>query len=550
MDGASHPFAAKFQHKALPDAANHMRLLRILDNNFSETIKIRCSTTTWLVYMMPSYHAISYTWGDTESNTTILINDKKFRVRTNCEFVLKQAYRCNKSYNYWIDAICIDQENLEEKSKQVGIMGNIYQTADQVLACVGAHADDSSFLFREVALTRAIREIRYERGHRAYERGRYDSKAFVTLCQQYGIFTIRRFLHAVGHFTQRPYFSRLWVVQELQNAKQAYFLCGQDTLPKKAIQDIFVALDNVFFRLPWRSQSTLISLLWSLRAMVHPRTNLEYRRSSHERLSNVYFFTTDSVYEARLFLDVKPLQCTQRRDKLYGILSILDWGDVVPPSPDYTKSDFEVALEFIQPITRIMVGKDEFVDAAKTCSDLIFLLELDERSDGVFKAIEARHGVPESFFGGPRLVVDAPYTRVRTLAKGWRVSGKPFIKHSSQSSVWKLPGFNKSRAMLPRWVREGDWILKPNTAAESELESWLLVLRAIADGVFSPIIGQGFLSSGYNTGPADSIFQVYWNVEDLIVSVIMAGCSERSVNHGVCKRQAPGSSYAIRQGYG
>ncbi|KAH8788136.1 heterokaryon incompatibility protein-domain-containing protein, partial [Diaporthe sp. PMI_573] len=132
-----------FKHDALPDAANHIRLLEVLDDNYSETIKIRCRMATWPVDAMPSYHAISYTWGDLESNITILINDKTFRVRMNCEFALKQAYWYGKSCYYWVDAVCIDQGNLEEKGKQVAMMGMIYKSADHVLACVGDHADDS-----------------------------------------------------------------------------------------------------------------------------------------------------------------------------------------------------------------------------------------------------------------------------------------------------------------------------------------------------------------------------------------------------------------------
>lgn len=65
---------------------------------------------------------------------------------TNCEFVLRQAHWHGQCRYYWVDAICIDQSNLDEKSKQVVIMANIYKRAAHVLAYVGDHADDSLFL--------------------------------------------------------------------------------------------------------------------------------------------------------------------------------------------------------------------------------------------------------------------------------------------------------------------------------------------------------------------------------------------------------------------
>lgn len=124
-----------------------MRLLEVLDENHSDSIEVCCRMTTWQTDSTPPYHAISYTWGDPDSNTTILINDQPFSVRKNCEFALKQARWHGKSRYYWVDAICIDQGNLNEKSKQVEMMGRIYKRAEHVLAYVGDHIEDSLFLF-------------------------------------------------------------------------------------------------------------------------------------------------------------------------------------------------------------------------------------------------------------------------------------------------------------------------------------------------------------------------------------------------------------------
>lgn len=126
MDSPSSSFENVFTHEPLPDAANYIRLLEVLDDDYSETIKVRCELTKWPIDSVPSYRAISYTWGDPESNTFILMNDKTLLVRTNCEFALKQAYWYKKKrskwprkrWYYWVDAICIDQTNLGEKGSQ------------------------------------------------------------------------------------------------------------------------------------------------------------------------------------------------------------------------------------------------------------------------------------------------------------------------------------------------------------------------------------------------------------------------------------------------
>lgn len=84
------PTALLFKHDPLPDPASHLRLLEIL-----QTSSIKCKLTTRPADPdnLPSYHAISYTWAEHDSNTIIWFNGKPFPVRTNCEFVLRHLSR-------------------------------------------------------------------------------------------------------------------------------------------------------------------------------------------------------------------------------------------------------------------------------------------------------------------------------------------------------------------------------------------------------------------------------------------------------------------------
>lgn len=86
----------------------------------------------------PPYHAISYTWGDPGLTARVTVKGRRMEVRQNCEYVLRQA--CwhgggggggSTSRSYWVDAICIDQGNLEEKGRQVAMMGGIYQAGSR-----------------------------------------------------------------------------------------------------------------------------------------------------------------------------------------------------------------------------------------------------------------------------------------------------------------------------------------------------------------------------------------------------------------------------------
>ncbi|OAL43075.1 heterokaryon incompatibility, partial [Pyrenochaeta sp. DS3sAY3a] len=85
----------------------------------------------------PSYSCLSYMWGDPEEQHAILINGKTFKVRRNLWDFLRVAQ--TKLFNnfLWIDALCIDQQNTQERNHQVQQMGNIYSRAKTVLLWLG-----------------------------------------------------------------------------------------------------------------------------------------------------------------------------------------------------------------------------------------------------------------------------------------------------------------------------------------------------------------------------------------------------------------------------
>ncbi|KAH8729126.1 heterokaryon incompatibility protein-domain-containing protein, partial [Phaeosphaeriaceae sp. PMI808] len=124
-----------FKHNPLPDSTTHMRLLEIAEGNFDQ--HVACKLSVWPMNAVPSYLAISYTWGPTDPPAIITINEKQLEVRQNCEYVLQQAFSSKASQYFWVDALCIDQTSNEEKNDQVAMMGQIYNQAEHVFACVG-----------------------------------------------------------------------------------------------------------------------------------------------------------------------------------------------------------------------------------------------------------------------------------------------------------------------------------------------------------------------------------------------------------------------------
>ncbi|OAL05129.1 hypothetical protein IQ06DRAFT_242916, partial [Phaeosphaeriaceae sp. SRC1lsM3a] len=83
------------------------------------------------------YQAVSYTWGDPPADHVIELNGTSFSVLRNLWAFLHQA-RANRVTGYlWIDAICIDQTTIAERNHQVGMMGDIYYSASNVIVWLG-----------------------------------------------------------------------------------------------------------------------------------------------------------------------------------------------------------------------------------------------------------------------------------------------------------------------------------------------------------------------------------------------------------------------------
>jgi hypothetical protein len=104
--------ATSFKHDKLPDSATHIRLLRV--KHCVENQQLACQLSTRALKRGPCFFAISYTWGDPCNTTEITIDDQTFKVRQNCESVLRQAFGVEATAYFWIDAICIDQEEDQE----------------------------------------------------------------------------------------------------------------------------------------------------------------------------------------------------------------------------------------------------------------------------------------------------------------------------------------------------------------------------------------------------------------------------------------------------
>jgi hypothetical protein len=108
-----------------------IRLL-LIDPN-SRGSPISCRSQEVRLSSKPDYFALSYTWGAPVSTHTIQVNGHSVPVRQNLYTALQYLRDENEPQVFWIDALCINQEDVPERNQQVQIMGQIYKGAAETV---------------------------------------------------------------------------------------------------------------------------------------------------------------------------------------------------------------------------------------------------------------------------------------------------------------------------------------------------------------------------------------------------------------------------------
>jgi hypothetical protein len=95
----------------------------------------------------PVYEALSYEWGLPKSESFIVLDGRRTQVRENLYQALLHLRHPEKASTLWVDALCINQSDVDERNRQVQLMGQIFMRAVKVLAWFGLDDEWTSAAF-------------------------------------------------------------------------------------------------------------------------------------------------------------------------------------------------------------------------------------------------------------------------------------------------------------------------------------------------------------------------------------------------------------------
>ena len=209
-----------------------IRLLELYYGNDDEDI--RCHLITTPLEFAPPYEALSYTWGDPSKSTSLSVGKFTLEIRRNLDVALRHlrkryhpASKATESVfrRLWIDALCINQDDIQERNQQVLLMFKIYQRAEQVPIWLGEESDDSNLAMDLIS------------NMQEDSPGRLDP--FESLLKLHGSSDGEHLnpqdpqeWKAFHKLMDRPWWRRIWVVQELMAAQgKAIVGCGSKWIP-------------------------------------------------------------------------------------------------------------------------------------------------------------------------------------------------------------------------------------------------------------------------------------------------------------------------------
>ena len=355
-----------YRHEQLP-GERYIRLVKL--DVVSPNGDIHCSIAAFSLDKCPAFLALSYTWGSavegdpgTEETRQLLCSGTRLDGTPNLIDALTVFQKLHHRSFFWIDAICINQLDDAERSAQVSMMDIIYSQAATVLVWLGMPdpllksylwmLNDLQDLvttynkrYGESALSRQdIKSAHFLRGL-----GVPDDVDFLKICKEYAQFC-----------TNRRWFKRAWVIQEVALATNIKVFCGENALDWQRME----SLSRLMITSTWSARLNELGVHNAGRevqsmAMARPFCQLERARKGgglifmRERFQQFFGKITqeEEWFGALLYIlaGARPMKCFDQRDIVFSSIGVANYilpQAMAPPlHADYGKSKAKVYLD-------------------------------------------------------------------------------------------------------------------------------------------------------------------------------------------------------------
>ena len=379
--------ACLFRHAPLK--ANEIRLCRVLETltKYGQIqlelqhfpFKRTEGSNTTLHSDLPQYTGLSYAWGDDPPSHMIVIDEGCFQIRSNLHLFLQSTHELHEHDTwFWIDQICIDQENVSERNEVVREMERIYSNACSTRIWLGEGNGTTKAAFEVFTEFEGF----FEGGDRKTRNKRF--KRLVDVGRDV------TWLLDVSEMRARSYWSRLWTIQEVWLATHFCMQCGTQkfqakhktrTRPKR--RDRLGTIGGC------RHCSHLASIVDFTFDEWHRKmapAGMPKNQTFAMGMLEIYNGDDPSLYNV---LDLFNGQCLDPRDQVYAVQSLVAPSERI--EVDYTLTTIEVfsavCMRMIPPTPLGFLGDPESSSHKELMKDWLNLTVRLAEAMGIWKDV-------------------------------------------------------------------------------------------------------------------------------------------------------------------
>ena len=324
------------QFPPLDRSKNQTRLVHLASGSDLETENgstICCTLSVVSLDDEPNYEALSYAWGSSCDRVSITLNGSSFPVSQNLYSALTYLRPAVGERVLWIDALCINQDDNNERTHQVQLMQGIYSGAESVIAWLGEPWDYSNAAFD-------LFDLLSKKPHLHID---------PTVGESIGMNGIdlesSEVRNSIKTFFLVPWWQRIWTVQESILSKELYYMSGRHIVHDSRVKvwAAFISQHLSCCDGVW-SETVGKEAIQGHRTIVSVMVDAGRLRAYKQDFLSRNFLSTLSAFRHRL--------STDPRDKLYGLLALASGPEKAIVEPRYTMSATEVyksaAMELIK----------------------------------------------------------------------------------------------------------------------------------------------------------------------------------------------------------
>jgi hypothetical protein len=298
--------------------------IRLLDSWQSTEDTVSYSLRTVSLDDELEYTALSYTWGEPRLTHSIECDGVEIKITANLHSALQRVRQWGRgpAKTLWVDAICVDQENLEERGHQVRSMRRTFSAAAMTVVYLGEPRELGScklaveFIqkvqheFVGIGGPRQARRILASRGTLEWARKILESRGALEWA-------------AVCELFSQPWFRRVWVIQEYAVSRALLFQYSDESFHSDALS----RTANVIFEVERNEDSIMLENmpLSKIFAMVEGFFRMRWLELVRQRIAG-----RNEIKMPFVLTRISQKEATDPRDQIFGLLGLLDQKELQP----------------------------------------------------------------------------------------------------------------------------------------------------------------------------------------------------------------------------